>query len=378
MMPVDPEPAPRSRVAVMGDVAALAGVSAMTVSRVLNSPEKVRPETRARVLAAIRELGYLPNLAARVLATGRSGMLGVVSFDTTQYGPASILRAIEHAAIEHDYLVNIAGLRALDRGSIEEAVERLRRQSADGIVVIAPYESAAEGLRHLPSDLPVVNVGGGEDVPVPTVAVDQHAGAARATRHLLDLGHRTVWHVAGPPNWIDARDRVSGWRAALEAGGREIPEPLVGDWSPGTGYELGRRLARRPEVTAILVANDEMAMGVLRALREAGRRVPGDVSVAGFDDIPQAAYFWPPLTTVRQNFADVGRQAFALLHERIFALLHERVADGKPAARRIVEPELIVRESTGPARDRGGRDRDAPVPGHPSGSRDIAGGERSL
>lgn len=342
MTPVDPEPAPRSRAAVMGDVAALAGVSAMTVSRVLNSPQKVRPETRARVLAAVRELGYLPNFAARVLATGRSGTLGVVSFDTTRYGPASILRAIEQAAIDHDYLVNIAGLAAPSRGSIEEGVERLRRQSVDGIVVIAPYESAAEGLRHLPSDLPAVNVGGGEEGPVPTVAVDQHAGAARATRHLLGLGHRTVWHVAGPPDWIDARDRVSGWRAALEAEGREVPEPLLGDWSPGTGYELGRRLARRPEVTAILVANDEMAMGLLRAMREAGRRVPGDVSVVGFDDIPQAAYFWPPLTTVRQNFAEVGRQAFALLRERL--------AGGRPARRRLVEPELVVRESTGPAR----------------------------
>ncbi|MGW4637107.1 LacI family DNA-binding transcriptional regulator [Sphaerisporangium sp. NPDC004334] len=161
MTPVDPEPALRSRAAVLGDVAARVGVSVMTVSRVLNSPEKVRSETRARVLAAVRELGYLPNFAARVLATGRSGMLGVLSFDTTHYGSASILRAIEHAAIEHDYLVNIASLKALTRSSIEEGVERLRRQSVDGIIIIAPYASAAEGLRHLPS-APAFGPAGGQ------------------------------------------------------------------------------------------------------------------------------------------------------------------------------------------------------------------------
>ncbi len=330
----------------MGDVADLAGVSAMTVSRVLNSPEKVRPETRARVLAAVRELGYRPNTAARVLVTGRSGVLGVVSIDTTLYGPASMLYAIERAAREHDYLVSIASLGALNRRSIEEGVERLRQQSADGIIIIAPYASAAEGLRHLPPDLPVVDVGGGEEVLVPAVVVDQHAGAMRATLHLLSLGHETVWHVSGPPSWIDARGRVSGWRAALQAEGREVPEPLVGNWSASSGYELGRRLAGRPEVTAIFVANDQMAVGLLRALREAGRRVPEDVSVVGFDDIPEAAYIWPPLTTVRQNFGEVGRQAFAMLRDRI--------AEGKARADRRcrVEPELVVRDSTGVRRRR--------------------------
>ncbi|MGW4637108.1 substrate-binding domain-containing protein [Sphaerisporangium sp. NPDC004334] len=190
----------------------------------------------------------------------------------------------------------------------------------------------------------MVNVGGGEELPVPTVTVDQHTAAARATRHLLSLGHDTVWHLAGPPNWIDARDRAGGWRATLQAEGRQIPEPLIGDWSPATGYELGRGLARRPEVTAILTANDEMAMGLLRALRESGRRVPGDVSVVGFDDIPQAAYFCPPLTTMRQNFTDVGRHAFALLRQH--------VAGGRPPPRHLIRPELIIRESTGPAASR--------------------------
>ncbi len=331
-------PAERPRAAVMEDVAMLAGVSAMTVSRVLNAPDKVRPETRARVLAAVQELGYRPNSAARSLVTGKTGVLGVVSFDTTLYGPASTLYAIEQAARVNDYLVSIASLAALNRRSIAEGVDRLRSQSVDGIIIIAPHESAAEGLRHLPPDLPVVDVGGGKGIPVPVAAVDQVAGAARATRHLLSLGHPTVWHLSGPPNWIDANGRVKGWRSALQSEGRDVPEPLIGDWSAHSGYEHGRRLARDAEVTAIFVANDHMAMGLLRALREAGRRVPEDVSVVGFDDVPEAAYFWPPLTTVRQNFGEVGRHAFQLLLDRIAGIEGD--------FRRKVEPELVLREST--------------------------------
>ncbi|WP_030453308.1 LacI family DNA-binding transcriptional regulator [Herbidospora cretacea] len=330
------EPAERTKAAVLEDVAGLAGVSAMTVSRVLNAPEKVRPETRARVLAAVQELGYRPNFAARSLVTGRSGVLGVVSFDTTLYGPASTLYAIERAAREHDYLVNIASLEAMTRRSIAEGVDRLRQQSVDGVIVIVPHESAADGLRDLPPDLPVVDVGGGERLSVPAVAVDHHAGAVRATRHLLELGHETVHHLSGPANWIDANNRMQGWRHALR--GREIPPPLAGDWSANSGYEQGKRLSRDPSVTAVFVANDPMALGLMRAFREAGRRVPEDVSVVGYDDVPEAAHFWPPLTTVRQNFATLGRQAFQLLLNRMVG--HDT------SERRTVEPELVVREST--------------------------------
>jgi len=337
-----PPPA-RPRAAVMEDVAALAGVSAMTVSRVLNSPEKVRPQTRARVLAAMRELDYRPNSAARVLATGRSGVLGVVSFDTTLYGPASMLYSIERAARGADYSVNIASLSTLTPRAIEDGVERLRGQSVDGVVIIAPHQSAAEGLRRLPPDFPVVVVGVGDDVPAPVAVVDHRAGAARVVRHLLSLGHETVWHIAGPADWIDGSARVDGWRAVLTEHGREVPEPLSGDWSARSGYEQGRRLAADPDVTAVFAANDPMALGLLRALREAGRRVPEEVSVVGFDDVPEAPYFAPPLTSVRQPFGEVGRHAFQLLLERI---------DGTPPPegagfpRRTVEPELVVREST--------------------------------
>ncbi|MEV0595180.1 LacI family DNA-binding transcriptional regulator [Nonomuraea cavernae] len=332
---------PRSRPAVLGDVAALAGVSAMTVSRVLNAPDRVRAETRERVLAAVRELDYWPNSAARRLVTGRSGVLGVVSIDTTLYGPATTLYRIEQAARLSGYSVSIASLSTLHRSSIQEAVHRLGSQSVDGVVIVAPHESAADGLLHLPPGLPVVAVDAGYDSPVPVAMVDQRAGAARATRHLLSLGHETVWHLGGPVDWIDASGRIEGWRGVLEAAGRPVPDPLRGDWSPRSGYELGRRLAEDPSVTAIFAGNDQMALGVLRALREAGRRVPEDVSVVGFDDMPESAYYCPPLTTVRQDFREVGRHAFHLLLDQMA---------GEPGeSRRLVEPDLVVRESTGAA-----------------------------
>jgi DNA-binding LacI/PurR family transcriptional regulator len=182
----------------------------------------------------------------------------------------------------------------------------------------------------------------GPEQGVPVVAVDQIVGAASATRHLLDLGHETVWHVTGPPDFIESQQRVEGWRAALEAAGAPAPAPLVGDWSARAGYDRGRELSRDPAVTAVFVANDQMALGLLRAMHEARRDVPGEISVVGFDDIPEAAYFQPPLTTVRQDFIEMGRRSLRLLLRTIEA--GQRAGDGS-----LVPPELIVRRSTGPA-----------------------------
>jgi len=188
----------RRRTAVMADVAKLAGVSHQTVSRVINDSEHVRPETRRRVLAAMRQLDYRPNPAARALVTGRSRTVGVVSFDTTLYGPASTLFAIEQAAHAAGYFITIVSLPALDRASVMGAIERLRVQGVDGILVISPQEGAAEALVNLPADMPLVAVEAGPAGSVPVVAVDQFGGAASATRLLLDLGHRVVHHIAGP------------------------------------------------------------------------------------------------------------------------------------------------------------------------------------
>src|SRR4051795_5550127 len=206
----------RRRTAVMADVAKLAGVSHQTVSRVINDSTHVRPETRRRVLAAMDRLAYRPNPAARALVTGRSGTLGVVSFDTTLYGPASTLFAIEQAAHAAGYFITIVSMLALDRASVLGAVERLRVQGVDGILVITAHEGAAEALVNLPTGVPVVAVEAGQPNSVPLVAVDQLSGAVSATQLLLDLGHRTVWHVAGPRDFLEAQQRLEGWRATLE------------------------------------------------------------------------------------------------------------------------------------------------------------------
>jgi DNA-binding LacI/PurR family transcriptional regulator len=328
---------PRPRAVVMADVAKLAGVSLQTVSRVINDSPHVKAATRQRVEDAMRKLEYRPNPVARALVTGRSRTLGVVSFDTTLFGPASTLFGIERAAHDADYFVSIVSLRSLDRSSVMSAVERLRAQGVDGVLVIAPQESASQAILHLPQDVPVVAAEAGPGESVPLVAVDQVEGARLATQHLLDLGHRTVWHISGPSDWLEAQDRVDGWRSTLEAAGAAPPPVLVGDWSARSGHELGSRLGE--DVTAVFVANDQMALGVLRSLHEAGRRIPADISVVGFDDIPEAEYFTPPLTTVRQNFNEMGRRSLLLLLEQI-------ESRSRAPVRETVPPELIVRAST--------------------------------
>jgi DNA-binding LacI/PurR family transcriptional regulator len=331
----------RRRTAVMADVAKLAGVSHQTVSRVVNGSAHVRPETRRRVLAAMGELDYRPNPAARALVTGRSRTLGVVSFDTTLYGPASTLFAIEQAAHAAGYFISIVSMLVLDRTSVLSAVERLRVQGVDGVLVITPQEGAAEALVNLPTSIPVAAVEAGRANSVPFVAVDQFAGAVSATQLLLDLGHDTVWHIAGPRDFLEAQQRVDGWRSTLEAAGAEVPPMLVGDWSARSGYRLGQQLAEDGEVTAMFVANDQMALGALRALHERGREIPREVSVVGFDDIPEAQYFTPPLTTVRQDFSEMGRSAMRMLLELM-------QSSGQPPQRVTIAPELVVRRSTGP------------------------------
>jgi DNA-binding LacI/PurR family transcriptional regulator len=327
----------------MYDVARLAGVSHQTVSRVINGSDHVRAETRDRVLAAMEKLDYRPNSMARALVTGRSSTLGVVTFDTTLFGPASTLVGIERAAHAADYFVSIVSLESLDRTALMRAVERLQLLGVDGVLVIAPHVAATGALWDLPGDLPVVAVEAGPQHGVAVVAVDQYQGARLATEHLLELGHTRVHHLAGPRDWSEAQQRIEGWRDALDAAGARGAAPLRGDWSPRSGYELGRRMLELPDLTAVFVANDQMALGLLRALHEAGRDVPGDVSLVGFDDIPEAEFFTPPLTTVRQDFNEMGRRSLHLL-------LAEIEAKTRSSERVTVPAALIERASTAPPR----------------------------
>jgi DNA-binding LacI/PurR family transcriptional regulator len=327
----------------MTDVARLAGVSHQTVSRVLNGHPNVKEQTRLRVRAAIAELGYRPNRAARALVTGRSQLIGIVALNSTLYGPSSLLAAFEQAAAEAGFAVSVGSVGRLDRESIAGAVDRHLDQRVAGLVVIAPVASAGEALEDMPAGIPLVTIDGDPRRAHALVTVDQVAGARAATRHLLAAGHRTVWHVSGPADWYDAAGRIEGWRQALEEAGAEVPPLIPADWSAAAGYSAGQMLARMPEVTAVFAANDHLALGLLRALSERGRRVPHDLSVVGFDDVPEAAFFIPPLTTVRPAFDAVAQAGLDLL-------LAQMADEGDPDNRIVIAPSLVSRESVAPPR----------------------------
>ncbi|GAB2569957.1 LacI family transcriptional regulator [Paractinoplanes abujensis] len=248
----------------------------------------------------------------------RSPVVGVVAQNTTLYGPASMVQAIGDASLDADLPVTIGHVSGDDAaGASRRLVRRLTGQGVAGLIVIAPVDAAADMLQAVPAGLPVVTVDGPPGCPAPDVSVDQHAGGVLATRHLLANGHRTVWHVAGPEQWHGSRAREAGWRAALAEAGVSAPPTVRADWSAASGYRCGRLLAENPACTAVFAANDDIALGVMRAMTERGRRIPEDVSVVGFDDVPEAGYTFPGLTTVRQEFADVGREALRLLLDQL-------------------------------------------------------------
>jgi DNA-binding LacI/PurR family transcriptional regulator len=329
------------RAPTMADVAEVAGVSHQTVSRVLNGLPGVRPETADRVNRAISELGYHRNLSARLLASSRSRTIGVVTYGTNQYGPQSIVLGLESAARLAGYRLVTQTVEELSRAGVRAAVESLMELSVEAVVFVVPQDTVVRELLDAELGVPAVVVEG-ELTRMPlTAGVDNARGAQLATAHLLDLGHDTVVHVAGPPGWNEAVARTDGWRRELEARGRRVP-PLrwSGDWSARSGHDAGVSLAREPDVTAIFAANDQMALGVISALRAGGRRVPEEISIVGFDDVPEAPFFDPALTTVRQDFAELGRRALALV-ERVLAGEENAVVE-------LVPPELVVRASTAP------------------------------
>lgn len=324
------------------DVARLAGVSHQTVSRVLNAHPSIRDSTKARVLEVIDELQYRPNRAARALSRGRSRTIGVLSASNGEYGPASSIAAIQDAARDAGYLVNTANLSREDPGSITAALEHLLSQSVEGIVVIAPQVSVFNALKLRSIDVPYVTLQSTGITDTNVLSVDQIAGARLATRHLIDLGHRAIYHLAGPQDWIEAEARMHGF--LQEMGARDVPTtaPILGDWTADFGYHAGRELLRVRDFTAIFSSNDQMALGLIHAIRECGLDVPRDVSIVGFDDIPEAAHFWPPLTTVRQDFPELGRRSVELLLANI--------AGTAAHSQNAIIPELKIRASTaGPA-----------------------------
>jgi DNA-binding LacI/PurR family transcriptional regulator len=323
----------------MEDVAGVAGVSHQTVSRVLNGFPKIRPATRDRVLAAIEELGYRRNTAARTLVTRRSGTIGVITADMNHFGPASILLGLESASRAAGYSLSLAGLPEISATSLRTAVDQVLGQAVEAVVMIVAHQAALTLAQSLHIGVPLVLVEGDLSATPLTAGVDQIAGARLATNHLLDLGHQSVLHLPGPADWLEATARREGWRMALEERGRPVPALMVeGDWTSRSGYQASRAMLSESRPTAVFAANDQMALGLLRALHEAGLRVPEDVSVVGFDDLPESGYFTPPLTTVRQDFGELG--------QRIMDLVLRVLAGEHNASEPLVEPMLIVRSST--------------------------------
>lgn len=330
-------PVPRS-----ADVARLAGVSRKTVSRVLNDEPYVSDEARRRVLAAAEELGYRLNHAARALASGRTRSLGVVALGTAGYGTASLLVHIEQAVRDAGYALRVINTPDGAPKGIAGALESLLEQGVDGVIVSEPVVKGEVPLR---VDVPVLFLGAPPSFTASrtlSVSVGARELARAATEHLLELGHDTVHHLAGPRKWYATKDRIEGWRAALAARGAHEPPLLNGDWSAESGYAAGLALAPDRSVTAVFAAGDEMAIGLIHALREAGRRVPEDISVVGFDGNPVFAYVSPPLTTVRQPFEAAAREGVRLL---VHAVEHP---DAESPHTDDPPVELVVRGSTAP------------------------------
>jgi len=335
-----------TRPPVIADVARHAGVSVPTVSRVLTGNARVSEDKRHRVERAIAELGYRPSGTARALKLGLARTVAVLAGNTSRHGYAVTLEGIEEGARAAGHAVLISVVEDAEQQTIAAAMEPVLAQPLAGIVVLAFDPPGVAALSAVPRDLPLVAVAGARTTGIAQVVIDEDAGAAELTRHLLAAGHATVHHVSVPPSRRREDGRTRGWRRALREAGVPAPPVVPATWDPASGVAIGRELADRLDVTAVFCGNDEIAMGVIRGLAECGRRVPDDVSVAGFDDHPLARLWSPPLTTVRQDFARLGREAFALLARQIGAA-HNHAP--RPAARLVRHAApLVLRGSTGP------------------------------
>lgn len=328
-----------SRSPAITDVARLAGVSVPTVSRVLTGSVPVSAERRERVLRAIQELGYRPNGAARALIRGHQSVIAVLAGATTRYGYALTIQGIEEAARLAGYIVMITVIEADDSDTVAKTIDLALANPVAGVIVLKFDPAGIATVRAMPPGVPVVAIAGSRGSGVPHVVLDDTTAAVTATEYLLRLGHRTVHHIAVP---LAGRrsGRSAGWRKALERAGAPVPPLMEAGWDPHRAYEIGLTLADRDDVTAVLCGNDELAIGLLRALHEKGRRVPEEISVVGFDGHPLGALWNPALTTVRQDFVDVGRQAF----REVEAI----IGKGHPPQNSSGTPELVIRESSGP------------------------------
>jgi DNA-binding LacI/PurR family transcriptional regulator len=332
---------PGRKAATIYDVAALARVSHQSVSRLLKG-ERVSERTRLRVEAALEELNYRPNWAARSLATRRSNRIGALMYGMDQIGPVLLMTGAGSAARKAGYVLDIVSSDPADPASVDDAIKLLKQMDVAGILAFAPTDALQEKLSGITFQVPVY------------VSDIEHAGhergldiggiAARlAAQHLLSLGHRRIANICGPIQWSSARSRTQAFHGVLADAGLESEGDFEGDWSAASGYELTRRiLSVAPRATAIFAGNDQMALGALHALAERDISVPEAISVVGIDNTPESAFYNPSLSTVPMNFQSEGQFAFQGLLARI-----EHV---DPSSRPdFIQTRVIARASTGPA-----------------------------
>ena len=319
------------------DVARAAGVSHQTVSRLLKGDQGIKPANRERVMRALEELDYRPNLTARSLATRRSHRVAVLTQELGLVGPGEVVKGAAEEARLHGFVLDIFALDVGDRANVEQGIRTVNQQDVAGILALASTDELRAAFDRAHFRIPVLMGGegdeaaGGPPLPVSTVAIPA------LVDHLVGLGHRDFVHIAGPNKWVAARNRASAFENALKKHGMKLARTVYGDWSAASGYQAVISLPADARFTVVCAANDQMALGAILALQERGLGVPTDVSVTGIDDIPEAAYLVPPLTTVHMNSEEQGRLAFRNLLAQI---------NGETPAPIIVDGRVVLRKST--------------------------------
>jgi LacI family transcriptional regulator len=326
------------------DIARMVGVSAQTVSRVINDRPDVAAATRSAVLAAIDSVGFRPNAVARSLAHRRSWTIGVIASGLGQFGIADTLTAITDASDGAGYAVLVKEMAGVETSDALPIIEFLVDHQVEGIICFTPQLRFDAGalVAGLPTSCPpIVFVKPGETSNYTSISIDSFAGAGLATRHLLALGRRRIAHLGGPADWREAKDRREGWLAALNTAGLEPGATVAGDWSSASGEAaFGRMLELQPDMDGLFVGNDQMALGALLMAHRRGVRIPEDIAIVGFDGIPESAQFFPPLTTVEQPLHDQGSQAVERLLREIKGLPRD------PSDLKVtLQPRLVVRDS---------------------------------
>ena len=325
----------------LDDVAARCAVSYQTVSRVVNGSPLVAEKTRARVLKAIAELNYRPNLAARRLATQRSSLIGMIGSHMTYYGPAQVMVSIEETAKRKGYNLVFCGVENPDEAELLAAIDDLCEQQVDGLVIGVRFDRWISTVRDHCGGVPFVTVGNRIDKGIPAVVMDQFHGVRLAAEHLVELGHQRIACITGPMDWPAAKERYRAWLSTIQKAGLQPGPHVEGDWSTESGYQAARELlsSGSPAFTAIMACNDHMALGALRALHANKIRVPQQMSIVGYDDLPESRFFEPPLTTVYHDFVAEGECCV----QTLLRLINRESIE---ANLQILRPELVVREST--------------------------------